>query len=142
MASKAGLSAAARQPDRGAGNDGAGAARRLFAFQPMVAHGVPGALDGQNERTRAMVDNIEASLAMLALVKPDIIVVAHTATSYYLGRQGEADLLARLQNATGIRVITAFGAVVRALQRLGVERVALGAPYAMETTLAGKRHLE
>src|SRR5579875_2236048 len=90
-------------------------------FNRMVAHGVPGALDGQNERTRAM---------------------AHTATSYYLGRQGEADLLARLQNATGIRVITAFGAVVRALQRLGVERVALGAPYAMETTLAGKRHLE
>jgi len=111
-------------------------------FNRMVAHGVPGALDGQNERTRAMVDNIEASLAMLALVKPDIIVVAHTATSYYLGRQGEADLLARLRNATGIRVITAFGAVVRALQRLRVERVALGAPYAMETTLAGKRHLE
>lgn len=111
-------------------------------FNRMVARGVPGSLAGQDERTRTMIDNIDASIEMLALVKPDVIVLAHTATSYHLGRQGEADLLDRLQQATGIRVVTAFGAVVRALQRLGVERVALGAPYAAETTLAGKRHLE
>jgi maleate isomerase len=111
-------------------------------FNRMVAHGAPGSLAGQNERTRTMVDNIDASVAMLALVKPDIIVLAHTATSYHLGRQGEAELLARLQKATGTRVVTAFGAVVRALERLGVERVALGAPYSAETTLAGKAHLE
>lgn len=79
---------------------------------------------------------------MLALVKPDIIVLAHTATSYDLGRQGEADLLARLQKSTGTRVVTAFGAVVRALRRLGVERLALGAPYSAETTQKGKAHLE
>jgi maleate isomerase len=111
-------------------------------FNRMVAHGVPGSLAGQNERTRTMVDNIDTSVAMLALVKPDIIVLAHTATSYHLGRQGEAELLARLQKATGTRVVTAFGAVVRALERLGVERLALGAPYSAETTLAGKAHLE
>jgi maleate isomerase len=111
-------------------------------FNRMVARGVPGSLSGQNERTRMMVEAIDTSVEMLALVKPDIILLAHTATSYYLGRQGEADLLARLQQSTGIRVVTAFGAVVRALQRLGVERVALGAPYTAETTLAGKRHLE
>ena len=42
-----------------------------------------------------MVDNIGDSIEMLALVKPDVIVLAHTATSYHLGRQAEADLVAR-----------------------------------------------
>jgi maleate cis-trans isomerase len=111
-------------------------------FTRMVARGVPGSLEGQSERTRSMIEAIDTSVEMLALVKPDIIVLAHTATSYQLGRQGEADLLARLRQASGIRIATAFGAVVRALQRLGVERVALGAPYSAETTLAGRRHLE
>jgi maleate isomerase len=76
------------------------------------------------------------------MVNPDVIVLAHTATSYYLGREGEADLLGRLERSTGRRVITAFGSVLRALERLGVRRIALGAPYSAETTLQGKAHLE
>ncbi|MBV9815100.1 MAG: Asp/Glu racemase, partial [Alphaproteobacteria bacterium] len=72
----------------------------------------------------------------------NVIVVAHTATSYYLGRQGEADLLGRLQKSTGTRVTTAFASVVRALERLKVQRVALGTPYSPETTLQGKALLE
>jgi len=68
--------------------------------------------------------------------------VAHTATSYYLGRQGESELLGRLQKATGTRVTTAFASVVRALERLNVRRLALGTPYSPETTLQGKTLLE
>jgi maleate isomerase len=104
--------------------------------------GVPGALDNQDERTRAMIDSLDASARLLAMVKPDIIVVAHTATSYHLGRSREAELLARLTSATGTSVITAFGSVVAGLERLGVRRVALGAPYSAETTEAGRAHLE
>jgi maleate isomerase len=104
--------------------------------------GVPGALDNQDERTRAMIDSLDGSAKLLAMVKPDIIVVAHTATSYYLGRAREADLLARLTDAAGTSVVTAFGSVVAALERLGVRRVALGAPYSAETTEAGRAHLE
>jgi maleate cis-trans isomerase len=89
-----------------------------------------------------MIDHIDAGIELLAMVKPDVIVLAHTATSYYLGRSGEADLIARLEASTGRRVVTAFGSVVRALERLGVRRLALGAPYARETTLEGKAHLE
>jgi maleate cis-trans isomerase len=111
-------------------------------FQRMVARGTPGAHAGQSDRNRMMLDNIDASIEMLALVKPDVIAIAHTATSYGLGREGEARLVARLQQQTGIRVVTAFGSVVTALQRLGVTRVALAAPYSAETTLAGKAHLE
>jgi maleate cis-trans isomerase len=89
-----------------------------------------------------MIDNIDGSIELLASVEPGVIVVAHTATSYYLGRAGEADLLARLEKSTGKRVITAFGSVLRALERLDVRRLALGAPYSQETTLQGKAHLE
>src|ERR1700741_3948124 len=61
-------------------------------FQRMVARGVPGSLDGQAERHQSMIDNLDGSIEMLALVKPDIIVLAHTATSYHLGQEREAEL--------------------------------------------------
>lgn len=111
-------------------------------FHRMAAHGAPGSLEGQDERTRTMIDNIDGSFELLASVEPDVIVVAHTATSYYLGRKGEADLLARLEKSTGKRVITAFGSVLRSLERLNVRRLALGTPYSAQTTLQGKAHLE
>src|SRR5262249_59018064 len=84
-------------------------------FHRMTARGVGGSLEGQDERNRIMVDNIGDSIDLLAMVNPNVIVLAHTATSYYLGRQGEADLLRRLQESTATRVITALRSVVRAL---------------------------
>jgi maleate isomerase len=111
-------------------------------FNRMIARGMTGAPDGQSERNQSMVDNIEATIEMLALVQPDVIVLAHTATSYHLGRQREAELTARLATSTGTRVVTAFGSVLRALERLNVRKLALGAPYSRETTLQGKAHLE
>ncbi len=111
-------------------------------FHRMTARGTGGSLDGQSERNQMMIDNIEGSVELLAMVDPDVIVVAHTATSYHLGRGGEADLLARLERSTGRRVVTAFGSVVRALERLGIRKLALGTPYSAEVTLQGKSHLE
>jgi maleate isomerase len=111
-------------------------------FQRMVARGTPGAHAGQAERNRMMLDSIDASVEMLALVRPDVVALAHTASSYALGRDGEAALAARLTAATGVPFITAFGSVVRALERLGVKRLSLGTPYSDETTRQGKEHLE
>jgi maleate isomerase len=106
-----------------------------------AGEGVPGALDNQDQRTRAMIDSLDAAVPLLAAVKPDIIVIAHTATSYYLGREGEAALLARLSAASGVPVATAFGCVAAALERLGVRRVAVGTPYSAATTAQGRAHL-
>jgi maleate cis-trans isomerase len=114
----------------------------LHFHRMAVGGGVPGALDNQDERTRTMIDSLDESVALLAMVKPDIIMIAHTATSYHLGRAREAELLARLTEASGTLVVTAFGSVVAALERLGVRRVALGAPYSPETTAQGHAHLE
>ena len=76
------------------------------------------------------------------MVKPNVIVLAHTATSYTLGRGAEAELLQRLQAQYAIPFATAFGSVAAALGELGVKRVALGTPYSEEITLKGKAHLE
>ena len=111
-------------------------------FHRMTARGAGGSLEGQDERNRMMVENIDGSVELLAMVDPDVIVVAHTATSYHLGRERETELLARLQRSTGRQVATAFGSVLEALHRLNIRRVALGTPYSPDTTLQGKAHLE
>jgi maleate isomerase len=111
-------------------------------FHRMVARGTPGALDGQAERNRQMVASLDDCVETLALVKADIIVIAHTATSYDLGRDAEDALLSRLADQSGTRVTTAFASLAAGLERLGVKRIALGAPYSAEVTAKGKAHLE
>jgi maleate cis-trans isomerase len=111
-------------------------------FQRMVAKGATGSLDGQEERNRMMIDHLPEGVELLAMVEPAVITIAHTATSYTLGREAEVRLLARLEGIAGRPVVTAFGSVVRALRRLGVAKLALGTPYSAEMTRQGKAHLE
>jgi maleate isomerase len=111
-------------------------------FSRMVAHGPTGTLDGQEERNRTQIAHIGESAELLAMVKPDVIMLAHTATSYTLGRRGEAELVQRLRDQCGTTVATAFGSVLAALEVLGATRIALGTPYSEETTLQGKALLE
>ncbi|MGE3539985.1 MAG: aspartate/glutamate racemase family protein [Candidatus Tectimicrobiota bacterium] len=111
-------------------------------FSRLVASGPTGTLSGQEERNRSYLAHIEESAALLAMVQPQVMVLAHTASSYTLGQAGEEALLARLGQLTGIPVITAFGAVLQALQHLGVRRLALGTPYGEDTSQQGKAHLE
>lgn len=111
-------------------------------FTRMVAHGVTGSLDGQEERNRTQIAHLDDNAALLAMVKPQVIVMAHTASSYTMGRAGEKEVVERIERATGIRFITAFGSVIAALGRLGVRRVAVGTPYSEASTLQCKANLE
>jgi maleate isomerase len=111
-------------------------------FSRLVAHGEPGSQHGQEERNRTQIAHIGESAALLAMVKPNVIMLAHTATSYTLGRRGEVELVERLNKQCGTAVATAFGSVVGALHALGAKRIALGTPYSEETTLKGKTLLE
>ncbi|MFY0613582.1 MAG: hypothetical protein JXQ99_18770 [Hyphomicrobiaceae bacterium] len=111
-------------------------------FSRMVAHGTTGALGGQEERNLSQIKHIDETAKLLALVKPQAMALAHTATSYTLGREGEAELRKRMEAEHHVPFITAFGSVIGALAHLNVTRVALGAPYAEEMTLKGKAHLE
>jgi maleate isomerase len=108
----------------------------------MTASGQTGSLDGQEERNRQQIAGLDQCVPLLAMVKPKVIVLAHTATSYTLGIPAERDLVARMEATHGCRFITAFGSVIAALAHLGVTRVALGTPYAMTMTERGKALLE
>jgi maleate isomerase len=111
-------------------------------FSRLVARGPAGTHHGQEERNRSQIEHIDESAALLAMVKPSIIILAHTATSYTLGRDAETELLKRLQGQYAVPFATAFGSVAAALGELGVKRVALGTPYSEAITLKGKAHLE
>jgi maleate isomerase len=111
-------------------------------FTRMVAHGLTGAHAGQEDRNRTQIAHLPENAALLAMVKPGVMVMAHTATSYTLGKQGEAELIDRMEQAHGIPFITAFGSVIAALAHLGIERVAYATPYNEATTLQGRAHLQ
>ena len=118
-------------------------------FTRMVAHGTTGSLDGQDERNRTQIAHLDENIALLAMVKPKVVVLAHTATSYTLGKTDEAALVARIEdqykasdNCHGLRFITAFGSVIAALKHIGAHRIAFGTPYNESSTLQCKANLE
>src|SRR5436305_8224648 len=111
-------------------------------FTRMVAHGAAGSHQGQEESNRTQIAHLAENVELLAMVAPKVIVLAHTATSYTLGRQGEAELVERMQRQTGIPFITAFASVLAALEYLKVKRIALGTPYDAASTAKGKSALE
>ena len=111
-------------------------------FSRLVATGPTGTPSGQEERNRSYLEHIHASTALLAMVHPDVIVVAHTASSYTLSPADEATLLARLTSDSGCPVVTAAGSVQQALAHLGVQKVALATPYTEAISQQGKVFLQ
>jgi maleate cis-trans isomerase len=111
-------------------------------FHRMTASGTAGVPEGQDERIRSQIASLDEGCALLGMLSPRVIVMAHTATSYSLKEGEEAALVARLERISGARVVTAFGAVLAALAQLGVTRIAYATPYAADLTERGRQHLE
>ena len=111
-------------------------------FTRMVAHGETGSLDGQDERNQTQIDHLPENIELLKLVKPAVIAMAHTASSYTLGKEGEAKLIQKLEDQYALPFITAFGSVVKALNHLKVKKIAFGTPYSEQNTLRCKQLLE
>lgn len=111
-------------------------------FSRMVTFDSGGTLHGQEERNRTQIEHLGESARLLAMAKPNVIMLAHTATSYTLGEHAEAKLLARLQDQHRMPFSSALGSVAAALNLFGAKRIALGAPYSEEMTLKGKARLE
>ncbi len=81
-------------------------------FARMVAKGANGTLDGIEERITTQLAHIDETVELLSMIRPDVIALAHTATSYRLGIEGERTLTQRLEANTGVPFISAFGSVV------------------------------
>ena len=110
-------------------------------FNRMSASGPAGTHTGQAERNRSQIASLDEATRILAMVAPQVIVLAHTATSYTLGQEAEAALIHRQEAAVNTRFITAFGSVQAALHWLGVRRIAYATPYDAELTEQGRAHL-
>jgi maleate isomerase len=110
-------------------------------FMRMSATGPAGTHAGQEERNRSQIASLDEATRLLAMVSPQVIVMAHTATSYTLGREAEAALVLRQEAASGTRFVTAFGSVLEALGYLGVRRIAYATPYDADLTERGRAHL-
>ena len=111
-------------------------------FTRMHADGPTGTHAGQEERNLSQVASLPDCVKLLAMVSPRVIAMAHTATSYTLGQQREAELVAQMEAIGGARFITAFGSVLAAFSHLGVRRIAYATPYSAEMTSRGAQHLE
>jgi maleate isomerase len=99
--------------------------------------GDPGAADGMERRTLGYLESLPSATRSLAAVKPDAVVLAHTAVSYLTGFDGEPSLLARLRALAGPRAFTAAAAIHAALRHLGARRLALATPYPESISAAG-----
>lgn len=110
-------------------------------FTRMSASGPAGTHSGQEERNRSQIASLDEATRLMAMISPQAIVLAHTATSYSLGQAAEAALVSRLEAASGTRFVTAFGGVVAALRYLGVQRIAYATPYDQTLTEQGRTHL-
>jgi maleate isomerase len=91
----------------------------------------------------------------LASVKPDVMVIAHTALSYAVGFADEPAMIDRATKLAGCAMVSASRSILAALNHLGTRRIALAVPYtaaieALGTTywkaagldLVGHRRLE
>jgi maleate isomerase len=111
-------------------------------FSRMVARGAVGTLENLQQRAASHLAHLDETVEMLASVEPDVIVLAHTATSYVLGKEGEQKLTRHIEELTGIPFISALGSAVAAFEILGARRIAVGTAYDEALTLKGKAVLE
>lgn len=111
-------------------------------FSRMISRGETGSPVGMQERVQSTLDNIDLPAEMLALVRPHVMVMALTVSSYLLGREGEETLKKRLEHKTGIPFTSAFASVVAALSALRVRRVAVAMPYGEDVASMCKQALE
>jgi maleate cis-trans isomerase len=119
-----------------------GVSLHFARMQAPPSDGPAGGAAGMEERSRAYRDGIDAPAAALADVRPAVVVLAHTASSYALGFGQEAPLIERISARTGAPTLMAAHAAHAALRHLGVTRLALGTPYPESISRQGKAYWE
>jgi maleate isomerase len=80
------------------------------------------------EQMRCVLE-LEAECRKLADAEVDVIVFAATAPTLAKGKGYDRELIKRMEDAAGRPATTAATAFVDALMLLGVERIAIGAPW-------------
>ncbi len=94
------------------------------------------------EALKGMEGEAEAAASALVSCRLGVIAFGCTSGSFVGGKGYEAKLEAKISAATGLPAVTTSGAVLRALERLGVSRVALATPYIDEVNAIEERWLK
>ncbi len=85
------------------------------------------------DSTLNVVTELEKEAIKLADADVDVIVLAATAPSTRMGKGYDAQLVKRIEDATGKRATTAATAMLEAFAAMNIRRVALAAPWASQT---------
>ncbi|MEL6264182.1 MAG: Asp/Glu racemase [Pseudomonadota bacterium] len=82
------------------------------------------------------LSELDEPLSLIAGVRPDIVIYGCTSATLTHGPAFDQALAARIEKTTGAATVTAAGAVVAALRRLGATRIAFASPYVPAITAA------
>jgi maleate isomerase len=94
------------------------------------------------DSTLNIVAELEKESRKLADAAVDIVVLAATAPSTRMGKGYDAQLIKRMEDATGKPATTAATAMLESFAALGVRRVALAAPWHEQTNKVVAAFLE
>lgn len=111
-------------------------------LQAPPSDGPPGGAGGMEERTHAYREGLDGPAQALGEVRPAIVLLAHTASSYALGWGREQPLVDRIASLCRAPALLAAQAVWTALRHLGVTRLALGTPYPESISRQGRAYWE
>lgn len=89
------------------------------------------------DRLVEYLEHVAATLAQYDTLRLDAVAFACTGSSYLVGREREAELLAAAARACGAPVESAASAIAAALRALGARRIAIVSPYPAWLRAAG-----
>lgn len=75
-------------------------------------------------------DDIDAATRIITHVRPSLIIMTGTATSFFGGVGYDTELIRRMETASGgIPATTTSTSVIAALKHIGIKKISLAAPY-------------
>lgn len=75
------------------------------------------------------LEKLDASVDSFDSFRPDAFGFACTGSSYLVGAEREAEILAEVHSRTGLSIDTATAAILWRLEKIGARRIALLSPY-------------
>ena len=85
---------------------------------------------------------LEAVLADLVAVRPDVILYGCTSATLSMGPDYDREFCARIETTAGLPAVTAAGALTAALHQLGARKVGFCSPYTEELNAEAAHFLE
>jgi maleate isomerase len=97
---------------------------------------------GDKEHLAQMAQDTEPACDLLGTAKVNVIAYACTSGSLIRGIEWERDLAKRMESRVRVPAVTTASAVIDALKKLHLSKLAVGTPYIDEVNAAERKFLE